>query len=142
MGVLDRKTYKQVEWYLYNYQSIRREVQEAKDEIVNAGGRDLSEWGGGTSYHSDPTASRAVKLCKKKIVNYEKWLKVVELVIIHFLETDKGKLLQKKYFDELGERQICDELHIERTTFYRWREEIVVYTAIIAIEERLIKISE
>jgi len=50
-------------------------------------------------------------------------------------------LLQKRYFDELGEIQNCLELHIERTTYYRWREEIVVYTAMIAAQEGLIRIN-
>jgi len=141
MGVLNRKTYKQVEWYLYNYHEIRREVQESKDDIIEAGNRDISEWGGGISYHSDPTASKALKLCKKNIVEYEKWLKVVEATIQRYKDTSLGLLLQKRYFDELGEIHICRELHIERATYYRWRNEIVIYTAMLALQEGLIKIN-
>jgi len=141
VGILARQTYKQVEWYLYNYHKIRRNVQEAKDDIIEAGGRDYSEYGGGQSFRSDPTASKAVRLCKDEIVNYEKWLKAIDHVVKRYKNTGHGRLLQKKYFDELGEVQICMDLHIERSTYYRWREEIVVYTAMIAVQEGLIKIN-
>lgn len=142
MGILDRKTYKQIEWYLYNYHELRREVKEFKEDIIEAGGRDYAEYGGGQSFRSDPTAGKAMKLCKKEITEYEQWLKIVKHVIKHYNGTPIGLLLQKRYFDELGEIQICRELHIERTTYYRWREEIVVYTAMIAVQEKLIKVHE
>lgn len=140
MGILSRQTYKKIEYYLYNYYNIRREVEQEKRDIIEAGGRDILEWGGGISYHSDPTATRAIKLTRPELVEKEKWLKVVEGTIQHFQGTDKGKLLQKKYFDELGERHICQELHIERATYYNWRNEIVLYAALLAAQEGLIKV--
>lgn len=42
MRILDRKTYKQMEWYLYNYHEIKREVQEEKDDIINSCDRDYT----------------------------------------------------------------------------------------------------
>jgi len=140
MGVLERQIYKKIEWHLYNYFNLKREVNEAKEEIINAGGRDLTEWGGGISYHSDPTATRAIKLTRPELVEKEKWLKVIEGTIQHYKGTEKGRLLQKKYFDQLGERHICRELHIERTTYYRWREEIVIYAALLAVQYGLIRL--
>lgn len=141
MAILSRQLYKKIEWYLYNYYNIRRKVAEIKQNIVDAGGRDLSEWGGGVSYHSDPTASKAIKLTRQDIVEKEKWLKVVEGTISHFQGTEKGRLLQKKYFDELSNLHVMRELHIEKTTFYRWREEIVIYAAMLAIQAGLIKVN-
>ncbi|HHZ00002.1 MAG TPA: DUF1492 domain-containing protein [Tissierellia bacterium] len=136
--VLDRKTYKKIEYYLYHYFQIRQEVEREKQDIIEARGRDLAEWGGGMSYHSDPTASKAVKLARPELVEKEKWLRVIEKTIQHFQGAEKGRLLQKKYFGELGEKQICRELHIERATYFRWREEIVTYTAMLALQEGLI----
>jgi len=140
MGVLDRKTYRKIEYYLYHYFEIRREVEQEKEDIIEAGGRDIVEWGGGISYHSDPTASKAIKLVRPDIVEKEKWLKVIEGTIQHFQGTEKGRLLQKKYFDQLGERHICQELHIERATYYNWRNEIVLYAALLAVQEGLLKV--
>jgi len=140
MGVLDRKTYRRIEYYLYHYFQIRREVEQEKEDIIESGGRNIVEWGGGISYHSDPTANKAIKLTRPDLIEKEKWLKVIEDTIQHFQGTEKGRLLQKKYFDQLGERHVCEELHIERTTYYRWREEIVIYIAMLAIQEGLIKI--
>jgi RinA family phage transcriptional activator len=142
MGILDRRTYKQIEWHLYNYHDLKQEVAEDKEDIINAGGRDYAEYGGGQSFRSDPTAAKAMRLCKRDIAEYEKWLKVIEHVIKRYSGTPLGMLLQKQYFDELGEIQICRELHIERSTYYRWRGEIVVYTAMIAVQEKLIKVHE
>lgn len=140
MGVLDKRIYKKIEWYLYNYHNLRREVEREKRDIIEAGGRDLAEWGGGISHHSDPTANRAIKLTSPELLEKEKWLKVIEGTIQHFQGTEKGRLLQKKYFDELGERHICRELHIERATYYNWRNEIVLYAALLAAQEGLIKV--
>lgn len=95
MGVLPRKTYKQIEWYLYNYYSIKREIEERKEDIIESGNREIMEYGGGISYHSDPTASKALKLCKKDIVNYEKWLKVIESVIRKCDGTPLGLLYKR-----------------------------------------------
>jgi len=53
MGVLDRKTYKKIEYYLYHYFEMRREVEQEKEDIIEAGGRDIVEWGRGISYHSE-----------------------------------------------------------------------------------------
>ena len=140
MSVLDRRTYKKIEYYLYNYYKIKREVELKKQDIIESGGRDLTEWGGGISYHSDPTATRAIKLTRPELVEKEKWLKVVEGTIQHYKGTEKGRLLQKKYFDELGEKHICEELYIERATYYNWRNEIVLYAALLAAQEGLIKV--
>lgn len=139
MGVLDRKIYKKIEYYLYHYFEIRREVEEIRQDIIEGGGRDITERGSGISYHSDPTANKVVKLTRPDLIEKEKWLKVVEGTIQHFEGTDKGRLLQKKYLNGLGERHICQELLIERATYYNWRNEIVLYAAILAAQYGLIK---
>jgi hypothetical protein len=140
MGVLDRKIYRMIEYHLYHYFQIRQELEQEKWDIIESGGRDIIEYGGGISYHSDPTALKVVRLTKPEIIEKEKWLKIIEKTIQHFEGTEKGRLLQKKYFDQLGEKHICRELYIERATYYNWRNEIVLYTALLAVQEGLIKV--
>ncbi|MEA4960367.1 DUF1492 domain-containing protein [Lutispora sp.] len=140
MGIIDRKTYKKIEYYFYNYYAIRRELQYRKEDIIEEARPAVGEWGGGISYHSDPTASKAIKLCKDNIMEDEKWVRVVERTIAKFKGTGKGRLLQKKYFDELGEIHICRELHIERATYFNWRTEIILYAAMLAAQEGLLKV--
>ena len=140
MGIIDRKTYKKIEFYFYNYYAIKRELHDRKEDIIEESRSSIGEWGGGISYHSDPTASKAIKLCKDNIVEEEKWVKVVERVIEKYKGTGKGKLLQKKYFDELGEVHICREIHIERATYFSWRTEIILSAAIYAAQEGLLKV--
>ena len=55
MGVLERQIYKKIEWHLYNYFNLKREVNEAKEEIINAGERSY-RMGWWYKLHSDPTA--------------------------------------------------------------------------------------
>ncbi|ABB15076.1 prophage LambdaCh01, phage transcriptional regulator, RinA family [Carboxydothermus hydrogenoformans Z-2901] len=139
--MLERSIYKKIEWYLFNYFNIRREINEYRDEVLNSGRQLIEQGGGGISRHSDPTALKAIKLASNaEIEKYEKWIKVIEKVIEHFKGTEKGKLLQMRYFDEYAERYICNKLHIERTTYFTWKNEIVLYTAMLAIQYGLIKV--
>lgn len=55
--------------------------------------------------------------------------------------TEKGELLKLKYEREMGEVEICRKLNIGRTTYFRWRQEIVIYTAMVATQKGLIKVA-
>jgi len=142
MAVLSRALFKKVEWYLYNYFNIRREIQEYRDSVLYSDKQLLETGGHGVSRHSDPTAMKALKLASGDIVKLEKWVKVIELTKERYGNTEKGRLLKMRYFDELGEKQICQELHIDRATYYNWRVEIVVFTAMLAIQYGLIKLDK
>ncbi len=141
MSILDKDTYKKVEWHLYNYFQLRREVQEYEEDILESGAQEHGESGSGRSWHSDPTACKVLRLVSPDMLQKQKWLKVVRKVLMKFDGTDKGRLIEKKYFEELGEVHVCMELHISRATFFNWREEIVLFTALLAVQEKLIKIS-
>jgi len=141
MGVIDRKTYKKIEFYLYSYRELAEFLEVYKMEIIERGNRELVEWGKGISYRSDPTANRAVKLCKENILETERWLKVVERVKARFKGTPKGELIRLKYELEQSEVFICQALNIERTTYYSWRQEIVLYAALVAAQARLIQVA-
>lgn len=51
-------------------------------------------------------------------------------------------LIQKKYFDELGEEQVCDELKIERTTYFKWKKDVLRHGLLLAAAIGLIKYDE
>jgi RinA family phage transcriptional activator len=141
MALINRKTYKKIEYYLYNYNEIKKEIEQYKEDIALGGGREYGEVGGGQSYHSDPTAIKAIKLTSKRITEDEKWLKIVEQTIRKFKGTTKGILINLKYGKSYGEVKICRELNIERATYYNWRQEIVTYAAFVAAQEGLIKVA-
>lgn len=141
MAILDRETYKKMEYYLYNYFEIKKEVQDHKEDIVNAGRREIDISGSGRSYHADTTAMKALKLVAPEMQKKEKWLEIIEKTLKQYDGTDKGKLLEKKYFDELGELHICNELYISRATYYNWREEILLYMTLLAVQNKLINVN-
>ena len=140
MSIIGNNNYKEIEYYLYNYHEKRRNVKLKREAIIEEGRRNIDEYGGGISFHSDPTANRAIRLCKDDIVKEEKWIECIEQTIKKYNGTDKGKLLQKNYFDELGVKQICKELDIGRRTFFTWKNEIVTYMAFQAAQKGLITI--
>ncbi len=142
MSIINREIYKKLEWHLFHYFDIRREVKEYRDTVLNSSPPEFGEWGGGVSYHSDPTAIKAIRLVKPEIREKEKWIEIVEKTKAHFENTDKGRLLQMKYFDEEGPGYIQRKLHIDRATYFRWKNEIILYMALLAQKYNLIDIEK
>jgi len=138
---MERQMYRKTEYYLYNYYSIKTELKEARENIINAGKREYDISGVGISYHTDPTAMKALKLTSPEMKEKEKWLKVIEVTMKRYMGTRKGKLFEEQYINNSGEKYICNKLDVSRTTYYNWRNEIVNFAMQVAIEENLIKIS-
>jgi len=141
MGVIDRKTYKRIEFYLYNYRELTVELEQHKTNIIESGNRELIDFGQGVSYRSDPTANRAVKLCNENVLETERWSKVIDKVKSRFKGTLKGELIRFKYERGMSEIATCRELNIERSTYYAWRQEIVLYAALVAAQVGLIQVA-
>ena len=140
--VIDRHTYKTIEWSLYNYQDLCQKIEEQREDILESSGRKIDGTVNSKGALSDTTASKALRLASPEMLKNEKWVRVVSSTLKRFGGTCKGKLLEKKYFEQLGEVEICREIPVSRTTYYAWREEIIIYTAMIAIQEGLIKVRD
>lgn len=54
------------------------------------------------------------------------------------MESTRRKLLQLRYIEKKPEKEICSLLHIERSTYYSWLNNIIQEIAIAAAYERLI----
>lgn len=141
MALIKRDIYRKIEYYLYNHQEIKNEIEEQKKDIIESGRSEIGEIGRGQSFHSDPTALKAIRLCKDYLLEDEKWLHVIEHTKEKYQGTEKGKLLKLKYEQELGEIEICRELNISRATYFNWRQEIVFYTTMIATQKGLIRVA-
>lgn len=122
-----------LEHYLYNYFEEKRRLEDMRENIIDSSPARFQEIGGsGINHMTNPTELKAIKLATNKVIlEKEKWIKVVTDLIRYAEEYDKTHgtkyylLINKKYFDELGEEQICNELNIERATYYFWRKEIL-----------------
>lgn len=137
--IIDRPTYKKIEFYLYSYFDIKKALEEERQNIIAADNREIIRVG--QKMKTDKTAEKAIKLTADNIVSYEKWIKVVDLVVEHFDGTDMGEVLAKRYFKKETEKDICTALHIERSTYYYWRKEIVLFTVMLGIKQELIDLN-
>ena len=54
------------------------------------------------------------------------------------MEAQRKELLQLRYIEKKPEKEICSLLHIERSTYYSWLNNIIQEIAIAAAYERLI----
>jgi len=142
MAVLDREIYKEIEKMLYKYFELKRMYKEKREEIMFGQKNNIKANIKNIGYYSDPTATTAIRLLSKELETIENWIKVIEKVREKFAGTDKGKLLEMQYFEELGPEHIQSKLHIERRTYYMWRNDIVLFTALLAQKYGLIDVEK
>jgi hypothetical protein len=146
VAVLNRRTYKQVEWRLYHYHELRRKAEELaaqREDVLYRSRTPPSPGGGGVAHKSDPTASKVLQMVALEHEQQDaaRWVEAIEQTIVRYAKQEKGRLLELKYFSDMSEQYICQALSIERTTFYAWRTEIVTYTALVAAQKGLIRVS-
>lgn len=146
MAVLSRRIYREIEWHLYNYHELRRKAEEVaaqREDVLHRSRIPPSPGGGGVAHKSDPTASKAIE--RIRLAHEQRaaarWVNVIEQTIVRYADGPKGRLLELKYFSDMSEQYICHALSIERTTYYAWRNEIVTYTALIAAQQGLIRVT-
>jgi RinA family phage transcriptional activator len=142
MAVLDRKIYKETEKMLCKYFELKRMYKEKREEIMFGKINNIRVGAESIGYHSDPTATTVIRLLSKELKTIENWIKVIEKVRGKFAGTDKGKLLEMQYFEELGPEHIQSKLYIERRTYYMWRNDIVLFTVLLAQKYGLIDVEK
>lgn len=67
------------------------------------------------------------------------WRNVIDSVITKYQDTEKGRLIELRYFRNKSEVQICMELYISKRLYYDWIKEILQDVALMAAYEKLIK---
>jgi hypothetical protein len=142
MGTVPKWVFRCIEHYLYNYFDEKHKLEQDKQDIIESSPPEMEPGGGGKSRHGDPTAAKGTKLSSGNIYEREQWLSIVDDIVADFKGTDYEPLIQKRYFDELGPTQICNELHIGRTTMFEWRDIVVSHGVNLAIAKGLVKYSD
>lgn len=135
--------YKLVEYYLYNYQQFKEEIETAKEDMYYSKKKSIAQYTNNVGYISNPT-EQAVINYEKHYGRIEKWLKCIDKTIDILKKENslKYRLLKLRYFENKRYEDIIDELDIEIATYYRWKDEIVNLILMIAIQEKLIKVYE
>ena len=75
----------------------------------------------------------------KNLDSADPWHNVITAVIDKYRDTEKGRLIELRYFRRRKEVQICMELHISQRLYYDWINDILQDVALMAAYEKLIK---
>lgn len=126
-----------IENNLRRYYDFLEFINENNDKILNSTGVGEGSGASKNSY-SDVTGEKAIKLCEDTRI--KKWIRVIEKVIEKFNGTLTYEVLEGRYFKDKNITQIKNEIAVEQATIYRMREDIIIYTAMLAIQEGLISV--
>lgn len=144
MASVPSRIYKTVEWAFFNYDTLRTEVRAHNEDVIE----DLQKpripkaTGRGVGHYSDSTALSAIKLIEggsRDIRRYRKWVLVVDVITEYYAGTVYGQLIEMYYRQGCKEVEICRKLHVDRRTFYRMKEEIIMSSWRVGVENGVLK---
>jgi len=133
MSILSRAQQKYIEKKIREYNQMKSDIADWKNSVMF----DSSPPEVITRHHShaDPTGAKAEKLLNppKRIRECQAWIEAIDYVK-NQLDGKYSKVLFDKWFwaRPMGPDKASRELHISRTTFFMWREEISLRVAIQA----------
>ncbi len=137
MAMLSRTVYKTIEWHLYNYPTLKEQITRERDDIILAADYSLKGGPRGSGV-SDTTGSTVQKL--EELGRKETWCTVVEETIRKYEGGVLGVVMEQTYLRRRPAGRGMQFLYIDRSTYYKWRKEIVNYAAMKACERRLISV--
>jgi hypothetical protein len=153
MGVLEGTICKRIEHYISIENAIKEAVKEVRDNQLYGSRKPDMSGGGGHAFISDSTAIRGVLLAdrikcitvmlgkqEEAILKPEEWLGVIGGTYNHFAGSSIPDFMQRRYKDNQDWKQTCAELYIERDTYYKWRDNVVTYAALLAVQHGLIRV--
>ena len=128
-------TFKKTESEWYNYHHTLKEIARLREEIMNPYDEEINDptvVKGASSVRSpgDPTERMATRLTTSRQLNYlEEVTHSIEQVY-NALPDNYKDLVRVRYWSkkDLDWNAIADELHVNRATAIRWRNEIVQAT--------------
>lgn len=144
MATIPSRVYKTVEWAMFNQNAMREELQAYRDGVLDGLDKPLmpGRTGAGIGYHSDTTALAALRIVEggsHDLRLYRRWIAVCEAVRAYYAGTSYGELIRLYYDEQLKDMAVCRELHVERSTFYAMKSDIVATAWRVAVEKRLLK---
>jgi len=127
---ISQSVFKYVESELRGYKNSIVELEHLKRNIIEAAPI-VDNSGGTNNAVGNPTESKALKLISnKKLQRLESVISVIRSV---FDACDKSRqeLIRMKYWNNIYKDEgIADRLGIDRSTLYRWKNEIVLKVAL------------
>ena len=123
---IDKRLYKYIEYELYHYEQYKKDIELAREEILEASPSPLDSQPKGTKL-GNSTESKAVKLNSSvAIMRMEKTVAAVENVAKRLNDLQKT-VFELVYIAGRNDRyRICDELYISIETFKRCKQTIIL----------------
>lgn len=138
--IIDHKIGKEVESHFYNYQLERGALERDKADISeeNTIPR-LDHVGSRSMTVSNPTLSKAIRI-EEDLRDYQAWVDVVSRTIKRFSGTPQAELIAMVYVERQSVDHVCKNLFISRMTYFRWKEKVINYAIILAVQCGLVSI--
>lgn len=137
MSIISKKLYKNIEWHFYHYNELKKEVAETEADILNAADYSIEATGVHGTDTSDKVGNTVLRL-EGALEDKAGWCKVIEATVEKFRSNVLGMMLNMVYVEKLGQQAICEALHIERSTYFSWKLDIITYAAMLACKKNLI----
>lgn len=132
---LERANFRVIELELYNYKNTKKEYEFLIDEILHGSPQPSEAIGASRGIDiSNPTEKKVMKIVTSAhIIELDRRVKAIQFMIRmieNSPEPKKKELLDMKYFSQrYNDHNIIERLHIDRSTFFKWRKEIIVLVA-------------
>lgn len=121
-----------IECELRNYTQSKKDIAEIRETIIESTPSGDNERVKESGEVSDLVASKGMKLLtNKRLRRLQETCKAIESVYSE-LPKDKKRLVYMKYWSqpqELTDVGICRKLNIGKSTFYRWRDYVLLSIA-------------
>ncbi len=127
MTVLPRAIWRYIEHELYNYDYTKKSIEDLREDIINQ--VPYREAMPGTSYISDSTGKKAIKLVTSKaLVRMNAVITAIDRSLAR-LNDDHRQLFVLRYKQALSWQQVCRELPTSERSYFRLRRELVLMVA-------------
>lgn len=130
---MDRQ-FRYIERQLYAYPEARRRLDNARQDILL--GTRHGEVRGATG-PGDSTGARGVSLATLAEGEPARWVACIEAAILGLTDL-QAHILRRKYLGGEGIEDICEALHIGRSTYFLHRERAVMAVALEAAKRGLL----
>ena len=136
-GVMDAKTKNAIRNAFYNYEANRRAAEESLKDISGAG---LIANDASLNVVSSKTNNLENQIFRSfdKTFNAFRWFKVIDNTIVTYKAEYKYRIIDCLYFKHWGARMTARRLGIDRSTRFRWKNEIYLTAEFWAQEMGLI----
>lgn len=134
MPIINKEMFRKIERELYSYpQKLKIIIEQRSDVLYGTVIPEVSGISGGNI--GNQTQSKALKLAE---LTDDKWVKLISDAMTTLPEEYKI-LIQLRYFERKETESAVDQLHISRSLYFAWRENMIYYLMLMATQRGLMK---